>query len=119
MHPYFAFDGQSNVDDSQLGGQWPHQACSADRKSLDSSRSTFGMTITGELSNAINDCGLFVNGVNLGTRYEGNYTGGPWPMVGSCEPWTDWTTWNDTMKADIQQYALASMSALQVREVQP
>ena len=67
-------------------------------------------------SNAVNDCGLWVNGVNLGTRYEGDYPGGPWPVIGSCEPWTDYTTWNATMKQEIQQFALASMDALQVRD---
>ena len=74
----------------------------------------FGLTTAGEFSNAINDCGLFVNGVNLGTRYEGNYTGGPWPRIGSCEQWTDYTTWSADMKQDIKQFALASMDALQV-----
>lgn len=75
---------------------------------------SFGLTTAGEFSNAINDCGLFVNGVNLGTRFEGNYTGGPWPTIGSCPPWTDYSTWTPAMKQDIKQFALASMDALQV-----
>ena len=77
--------------------------------------SSFGFTTAGEFSNAINDCGLFVNGVNLGTRFEGNYSvGGPWPRIGSCEPWTDYATWTPSMKNDIKQFALSSMDALQV-----
>ena len=110
IHPYLCFDGQS----SDGYAARVTQPCTSWGAKQNTSMSAFGMTSAGEFSNAINDCGLFVNGVNLGTRYEGNYTGGPWPVIGSCEPWTDWTTWNDTMKADIQQYALASMSALQV-----
>jgi len=74
----------------------------------------FGLTGAGEFSNAVTDCGLWVNGVGLGTRYEGTYTPGTWPVVGNCSTWTDWQKWNSTMKASIQQFALASMDALQV-----
>jgi len=51
--------------------------------------SAFGMTAAGEWSNAITDCGLWVNGVGLDTQYKGTYPG-TWPTVGSCTPWTDW-----------------------------
>ncbi|OBZ75886.1 Glucan 1,3-beta-glucosidase [Grifola frondosa] len=77
------------------------------------SMSAFGLTATGEWSNAINDCGLWVNGVNLGARYDGTYTAGSFPFVGNCSFYTNYQQWNDSMKADIQQFALASMSALQ------
>ena len=63
---------------------------------------------------ALNDCGLYVNGVHLGTRYEGTYPGVT-QGVGTCEPWLDYASFNDSMKADMEQFALASMSALQVR----
>ena len=76
--------------------------------------SAFGLTAAGEFSNAINDCGLFVNGVGLGTRYEGTYTGTS-TKVGDCSPWEDYSTWSQSLKDSTKQLALASMDALQVR----
>ena len=73
----------------------------------------FGLTIAGEFSNAINDCGLYVNGVNIGTRYEGTYPGTT-ARTGDCAPWVAWKNWDQTLKAGINQFALASMDALQV-----
>lgn len=109
IHPYVCFSGQS-ADGYDVRATQP---CSSWAANQNTSMSAFGLTTAGEFSNAINDCGLWVNGVNLGTRYEGDYPGGPWPVIGSCEPWTDYQSWNDSMKADIQQFALASMDALQ------
>jgi hypothetical protein len=76
----------------------------------------FGLTAAGEFSNAVTDCGLWLNGVNLGTRYEGTYPGSS-NAIGSCSVWTDWTQYNSQMKADIQNFALASMDALQVNRI--
>lgn len=73
----------------------------------------FGLTAAGEFSNAVTDCGLYVNGVNLGTRYEGTYPGNP-SRVGSCDPWIDWQTWDQSMKDSIKAFAMSSMDALQV-----
>lgn len=82
---------------------------------MNESMTAFGLTSAGEFSNAINDCGLYVNGIGDGARYDGTYkTGGPWPVVGDCAPWMDYTTWDQTLKASTLQFALASMDALQV-----
>ncbi|KAJ3557790.1 hypothetical protein NM688_g1276 [Phlebia brevispora] len=115
LHPYLCFDGQS----SEGYAARATTPCSAWAANFNTSMAAYGLSSAGEFSNAINDCGLWVNGVNLGTRYEGDYPGGPWPSQGSCDPWTDYQTWNDSMKADIQQFALASMDALQVRTLEP
>ena len=112
LHPYLCFNGQS-ADGYDARATEP---CTSWGPNQNKSMSAYGLSTAGEFSNAINDCGLWVNGVNLGTRYEGNYTGGPWPVIGSCEPWTDYQSWNASMKADIQQFALSSMDALQVRD---
>lgn len=70
---------------------------------------TFGLTTAGEFSVAVNDCGRcvstslqsanksdpvpicrFLNGVNLGVRFEGTYPHSRNPVfsaVGSCEKW--------------------------------
>ena len=81
-----------------------------------SSRSDFGVTIAGEFSNAVNDCGLYVNGVGLGTRYEGTYPGYT-DVIGSCsgDGWLAWQSWNSSTKQDYMNFALSSMDALQVR----
>ncbi|KAI0093572.1 glycoside hydrolase superfamily [Irpex rosettiformis] len=109
IHPYVCFNGQS-TDGYDTRATQP---CTSWGANQNQSMASNGLTAAGEFSNAINDCGLYVNGVNLGTRYEGNYTGGPWPRQGSCEPWTDWQSWTPAMKKDIMNFALASMDALQ------
>lgn len=49
-----------------------------------SMNSGMGFTAAGEWSNAINDCGLNVNGVGLGTRYEGTFPGFSGQGTGDC-----------------------------------
>jgi len=107
-HPYICFGGQSAAPMSSYA-QTP---CDTWASSFNTSMGAFGLTTAGEFSNAVTDCGLWVNGVGLGTRYEGNYTGGG-AAVGSCTPWNDFQSWNTTMKTDIMNFALASMDALQ------
>ncbi|KAJ7120635.1 glycoside hydrolase family 5 protein [Mycena filopes] len=108
-HPYFAFDGQKNdapiatgTDALSAGGIWPKQACNAWAASINTSRTAFGVTVAGEFSNGYNDCGLYLTGVN-GTQSYG----------GDCSLWTDSSTWNDTTKAGVKQFTLASMDAMQ------
>ncbi|KAH9916675.1 glycoside hydrolase superfamily, partial [Fomitopsis serialis] len=111
-HPYFAFDNEPNnepvnvtangtADASVYGGQWPQMACSAWGPGMNASRSAFGVTIAGEFSNGINDCGLWVRGVNISAAY-----------VGNCDYWANWESWSDETKAGLKTYALASMDAL-------
>ncbi|KAF9567579.1 exo-beta-1,3-glucanase [Agrocybe pediades] len=108
-HPYLCFQGQSNNPMSS----YAKTPCSSWGSLVNNSMASFGLTTAGEFSNAVTDCGLFLNGVNLGTRYEGNYTPGVWPRIGDCTPWTDWQNWDSSMKQDILNFALASMDALQ------
>jgi len=74
--------------------------------------SAFGLSTAGEFSNAVTDCGLFLNGVGLGSRYEGTYPG-VWPRIGNCSTWIDYQNYDSGTKADILQFALSSMDALQ------
>lgn len=46
-------------------------ACSAWGAQMNTSMDAFGMTAAGEFSLAVTDCGKYLNGVGLGTRYEG------------------------------------------------
>ncbi|TFY76332.1 hypothetical protein EWM64_g7678, partial [Hericium alpestre] len=107
-HPYFAFDGQPNTQPlvtdegtGQPGGIWPKQACNSWGASINTSRSTFGVTVGGEFSNGYNDCGLFVNGVSNSHNYPGD-----------CTVFTDWQNWNSTFKEGLKNYATASMDAI-------
>lgn len=109
MHPYLAFSTQS----SDPLSSFVDTPCTAWANNFNQSMSNFGLTGGGEFSNAINDCGWYVNGVNLGTRYEGTYTG-DWPTIGSCDSWLDWESWDDDTKQNYKNYALSSMDALQV-----
>ena len=116
IHQYLCFDGQSADDYSVRVASG--QACSAWGKGQNTSMTAFGMTHVGEFSMAINDCGQWVNGVNLGARFDGTFNGGGnFPVVGECSTYTDYTTYDTQWKADMQQFALQSMSALQVSEL--
>ena len=66
------------------------------------SRENFGVTIAGEFSNAINDCGLFVRGVGNGPQF-----------AGDCTVFNNAGNWTDQMKNGFLNFQLASMDALQ------
>ena len=70
-------------------------------KSLNDGRSAFGVTMAGEFSNAVNDCGLYVDGVGGSTRYESD--SGYWQNVSG---------WADAVKEGLLNFALAGMDAL-------
>lgn len=108
-HPYLCFGGQpTGTMEEQVT-----RPCDAWGAQMNTSMDAFGMTGAGEFSNAVTDCGKWVNGVNLGTRYEGNYTGFT-TAIGSCDPWVDYQTWDADFKTAMKQYSMASMDALQV-----
>ncbi|KAI0359285.1 glycoside hydrolase [Trametes cingulata] len=114
-HPYFAFNGKANRDPvnvtadggdgQEMGGQWPLLACNSWGAMMNNSRANFGVTFAGEFSNAINDCGLYVNGVNADTADNSAY--GP-----GCSYWEDASGWSDDTKQGLLNFALASMDAL-------
>ncbi|TFK79234.1 glycoside hydrolase family 5 protein [Polyporus arcularius HHB13444] len=115
-HPYFAFTGEANREPLNitadgdttggLGGKWPLQACNQWGASMNSSRNAFGVTVAGEFSNAINDCGRFVNGISPSGTPSGARYGS------DCDYWENWETWSDETKQGLMNFALASMDAL-------
>ncbi|KAF9012075.1 glycoside hydrolase superfamily, partial [Cyathus striatus] len=107
-HPYMCFQGQSDAAMST----YATAPCDAWGSLVNISMANFGLTNAGEWSNAVTDCGLFLNGVGAGTRYEGTFPGVT-SSQGSCDEWTDWQSYNAGMKRDIMNCALASMDALQ------
>lgn len=62
----------------------------------------FGITIAGEFSNGINDCGLYVRGIGNGPQF-----------AGDCTPYDNAGNWTDQMKNGFLNFQLASMDALQ------
>lgn len=107
-HPYFAFDGSSDWSPIatgaglSAGGIWPQQACNSFGPGINTSQTAFGITIAGEFSTGYNDCGLYLTGVGNTASYDT-----------SCSLFLDSSQWNDTMKAGLYEFTLASMDALQ------
>ncbi|GAA95847.1 glycoside hydrolase family 5 protein [Mixia osmundae IAM 14324] len=111
-HPYLAFSNLQN-NPLQYEATVPCQQWAA---GLTASNEAFGLSIAGEYSLAINDCGKWVNNVGFGSRLDGTYPNATDPTstyIASCDPWNDYTTWNQTTKQGLQLFALASMSSLQ------
>ncbi|KAJ3900736.1 glycoside hydrolase family 5 protein [Lentinula edodes] len=65
------------------------------------SSKAFGITLGGEFSTAINDCGLWLNGI------------GPGSSNPECPMWDDWASYNASTIASLKQVTLATMDALQ------
>lgn len=107
-HPYVAFNGQPNTQPiststgADAGGIWPALACTGWGDQVNTSQTAFGVTVAGEFSNAVNDCGLFVKARGIAVTYGGD-----------CAYWEDATQWNATTRAGIQAWAMASMDAFQ------
>ncbi|KAJ7751165.1 glycoside hydrolase superfamily [Mycena olivaceomarginata] len=70
MHLYLCFSRQS-ADPITVRATQP---CCAWGSLFNNTMSNFGFIVAGEFSNAVTDCGTYVNGVGQGARYEGTYT---------------------------------------------
>ncbi|OCB90963.1 glycoside hydrolase [Sanghuangporus baumii] len=99
VHPYFAFNGEANTDPID---EWVARPCTSWGSMVNNSQSTFGVTVAGEFSNAINDCGLYLNGVTNSHTYGGD-----------CSDWEDASQWDDATKEGLRTFALASFDSLQ------
>ncbi|BGP44003.1 hypothetical protein JCM10450v2_008219 [Rhodotorula kratochvilovae] len=115
-HRYLCFDTQN---------EWglSYQAslpCQYWSTNMNISTNQFGVTMGGEWSLAINDCGQWLNNVGNGERYEGTYyvpgnNTAPDPRferVGDCAPWRDYSTWNQTTRDGLRLVAETHMDAL-------
>ncbi|POW19432.1 hypothetical protein PSHT_04704 [Puccinia striiformis] len=109
-HTYFAFDKQSNDSlDTTL----------TNHARFNQTNTDFGFNFAGEYSLAVNDCGLWLNNVGVGSRYDGTYPTATspdtvhFPMIGSCDPWKDYRTWTPDMKKSIADLAATSQDAMQ------
>lgn len=114
-HPYLCFGtgSQSNAPMST----YATTPCDSWGATMNGSMSNFGLTVAGEWSLAVTDCGKWLTGVNLGTRYEGTAPYDNLTPAGKCSDWTTYTNWSPALKNDYKVFAMASMDALQVSPV--
>lgn len=88
-HRYLAFR-EPNLDSMDLQALKP---CANWATDFNRTMAQIGVAMTGEWSVAINDCGRFLNGVGLGTRFEGTFPSASNPNGprvspdGGCEKW--------------------------------
>ncbi|KAI3602122.1 glycoside hydrolase family 5 protein [Moniliophthora roreri] len=107
-HPYIAFGDQIDKDWSER----TKQPCDMWAQNVKDRLTKFGLMNAGEFSNGINDCSLYLNGVEEGVQYDGTYVPNKVPRVGSCDKYTDWPNFTEERKEGIKQFAMASMDAL-------
>ncbi|KAF9465316.1 glycoside hydrolase superfamily [Collybia nuda] len=96
QHPYLAFTGDQTSSPDAMAIKPCAWAIATNK-----SQTVFGVTLGGEFSTAINDCGLWLNGI-------GSTPGHP-----DCSIWDDWSSYNATLVSALKQVTLASMDALQ------
>ena len=91
----------ASLNDNQVRHDRPF-VLFAEANQLFGSQASFGVTISGEYSNGINDCGFYLKGVEP-------YT----PANPDCALWNDWENWDQATKDGLLNFALASMDALE------
>ncbi|GAA5890506.1 hypothetical protein JCM6882_002943 [Rhodosporidiobolus microsporus] len=114
-HRYLCFDQPENFGLSYFAAL----PCNYWAQNMNQSTNTFGLTMGGEWSLAVNDCGKWLNNVGNGARYDGTYyipnTTPPrigFEGVGSCDDWIDWNNWNSSTKDGLRLVAEGHMDAL-------
>ncbi|KAM0747725.1 glycoside hydrolase [Meredithblackwellia eburnea MCA 4105] len=114
-HPYLCFSTPSN-DGLAYQASKP---CSYWATKVNISSQQFGLSIGGEWSLAINDCGKWLNNVGNGNRFDGTYyTPGTNTIpyagfgAGACDVWNNWPAYTAATKAGLQGVANAHIDAL-------
>ena len=93
-HPYVAFGG----DFDHPLSYWPQAGCVA--YGNNQSQMDFGITISGEWSGAINNCGKWVLSVGQNSTYP------------DCPMWDAWPSWTADMKTGIKNFIMSQMDAM-------
>jgi len=96
QHPYLAFMGDTTSTPQQIAAKPCAWAVATNQ-----SQKAFGVTVGGEFSAAINDCGLWLSGISST------------PPSPNCTAWNDWSAYSPETIANLKQVTLASMDALQ------
>ncbi|KAL8279683.1 hypothetical protein RQP46_007996 [Phenoliferia psychrophenolica] len=117
QHAYLCFDTPNN---DSLGYN-SAKPCAYWASKFNTSAEQFGLSMGGEWSLAVNDCGKWLNNVGNGARYDGTYyipgnVTAPAFVgygAGSCDPWNDWESWTNATKQGLQAVVRGHMDALQ------
>jgi glucan 1,3-beta-glucosidase len=109
QHMYLVFQDQLGPDPSQFA----NAPCENWARGTNETSASFGPNNAGEFSAAVNDCGHWVTGVGLGTRFEGTYDGFEGRGIGQCDYWNDYRLWDDATKQTMLTYVSGAMDALQ------
>lgn len=96
QHPYLAFQG----DTSPTPASSVRRPCSNWAAGFNRSQSVFGITVGGELSTAVNSCGVWLDGI--GTE-----------QPERCIPYNNWADWDQAWIDSLLQISLATMDAAQ------
>ncbi|KAH7107767.1 glycoside hydrolase [Auriculariales sp. MPI-PUGE-AT-0066] len=108
-HFYFAF---AKTPSNASLPTWSENVCTKQQPKMTAALKSLGHINAGEFSLAINDCGLNVNGVGLGQRYEGTLIGNDKPAAGNCSDWDIWENYTADTKAGLKDFALHEFDAL-------
>lgn len=96
QHPYLAFQGfAEETPTASLPRPCDQWAAVTNR-----SQTNFGITVGGEFSTAVNNCGLWLEGPES-------------PTQARCAVWDNWAAWDQTWMEELRQITLATMDALQ------
>ncbi|KAM0748715.1 glycoside hydrolase [Meredithblackwellia eburnea MCA 4105] len=115
IHPYLVFTAP-NSDAIPYQATKPCQYWGA---SFNGTSNSFGITLGGEWSLAVNDCGKWLNNVGNGHRFDGTYydlagssTRPAYSAVGSCSSWDNWSSWTEDRKSGFRSVASGYMDSL-------
>lgn len=112
QHPYLVFQDQA-LGNGQTLQSIQYLPCQTWAQSTNESSRSFGPNNAGEWSVAVNDCGQWVNGIGLGSRYDGTYANYADKRIGSCDMWNDYTKWDQATRDSMKAWTMSSMDALQ------
>ncbi|KAG0152493.1 hypothetical protein CROQUDRAFT_667334 [Cronartium quercuum f. sp. fusiforme G11] len=112
-HSYLCF-GPQNADSVAYNSAKP---CQQWAPLFNKTMAGFGLNIGGEFSLAVNDCGLFVNNVGFGTRWEGTYptpatADSQFKKMGTCDQWLDHRLWSAATKSAFADFAQTQQDSM-------
>ncbi|KAJ9055143.1 hypothetical protein DSO57_1007367 [Entomophthora muscae] len=111
VHNYIIFDNNLIVKSKDEINNFP---CTSWVNQMSQSTKKFGNTMCGEFSVASNDCGPWLNGINLGARYDGTFaTDRPTCPNCTCKGVDDYTKFDKTYKEFLLRFAEKQMDAFE------
>ncbi|KAF9908828.1 hypothetical protein EC991_009346 [Linnemannia zychae] len=90
-------------------------ACQTWGTASTTSTKTFGPTMVGEFSVAVNDCATYLNGINTGYRWDGTFgsSGYRYSPDSTCAGANDASTYTPEYKTFLKQFFLAQVEAFE------